>query len=214
MIIMIRAIMFEDSQKYRDSIVDYFQDSDRVFLEASFANADNAVSQVKKYQPDVVLMDINMPGISGIEALKKIKAASPNTKILMLTSHDDDDKVFAAICNGASGYRLKNDNPDMLEKAVSDVEEFGGYMTPSIAAKVMQMFQHQLVKTQPDYAALTDRQKEVLSRLVQGMSYKMIAGDLDISYETVCDHIKSIYKKLHVNSASEAVREAIIRRIV
>ena len=211
---MVRAIMFEDSRTFRNTISEYFEGSDKVYLAAAFANADDAVAQVKKYQPDVVLMDIQMPGTSGLEALRNIKRVSPNTKVLMLTSFDDDDKIFAAICNGASGYLLKDDNPDKVETAIGDIENGGANMSPSIARKAMDMFKNNMIKGEPEYANLTPRQKEVLTCLVDGLSYKMIAAKLNISYETVSDHIKLIYKKLHVNSASEAVREAIVRRLV
>jgi DNA-binding NarL/FixJ family response regulator len=211
---MVRAIMFEDSRTFRNTISEYFEGSDKVYLAAAFANADDAVAQVKKYQPDVVLMDIQMPGTTGLEALRKIKAASPNTKVLMLTSFDDDDKIFAAICNGASGYLLKDENPEKVENAIGDIENGGANMSPSIARKAMDMFKSNMIKGEPEYANLTPRQKEVLTCLVDGLSYKMIAAKLGISYETVSDHIKLIYKKLHVNSASEAVREAIVRRLV
>jgi DNA-binding NarL/FixJ family response regulator len=206
--------MFDDSRTFRNTMTGYFEESDRVFLAAAFANADDAVAQVKKYQPDVVLMDIEMPGTTGLEALRQIKAASPNTKVLMLTSFDNDDQIFAAICCGASGYLLKSDDTELVEKAIGDIENGGANMSPSIARKAMDMFKQHMVKGEPEYANLTTRQKEVLTCLVDGLSYKMISGKLNISYETVCDHIKLIYKKLHVNSASEAVREAIVRRLV
>ena len=214
MIIMVRAIMFEDSRTFRNTISEYFEGSDKVYLAAAFANADDAVAQVKKYQPDVVLMDIQMSGTTGLEALHQIKAASPNTKIMMLTSFDDNDKIFTAICGGASGYLLKSEDVEHIEKAIGDIENGGANMSPSIARKAMEMFKENMIKGEPEYANLTTRQKEVLTCLVNGLSYKMIAGKLNISYETVSDHIKLIYKKLHVNSASEAVREAIVRRLV
>ena len=214
MILMIRAIMFEDDKQFRQSFQGYFEDSDKVFLAAAFADAENAVSQVRKHQPDVVIMDIQMPGINGLDALQKIKKASPDTHVMMLTTFDDEEKIFAAICRGASGYAMKSDELDRVEKAMSDVGQGGGYMSPSIAAKVMKLFQHQFVRAQPDYADLTKKQKEVLQCIVNGMTRKMIAAELDIGYETVGDHIKEIYRKLHVNSASEAVREAILRKIV
>ena len=211
---MVRAIMFEDSRTFRNTISEYFEGSDKVYLAAAFANADDAVAQVKKYQPDVVLMDIQMSGTTGLEALHQIKAASPNTKIMMLTSFDDNDKIFTAICGGASGYLLKSEDVEHIEKAIGDIENGGANMSPSIARKAMEMFKENMIKGEPEYANLTTRQKEVLTCLVNGLSYKMIAGKLNISYETVSDHIKLIYKKLHVNSASEAVREAIVRRLV
>lgn len=211
---MISAIMFEDDKQFRRSFQEYFEDSDTVFLAAAFADAERAVAEVRKHKPDVVIMDIQMPGINGLDALRLIKAASPNTHVMMLTTFDDDEKIFAAICYGASGYAMKSDELDRLETAMGDVKAGGGYMSPSIAAKVMKMFQNQLVRKQPEYADLTDRQKEVLQAMVNGKSRKMIGEHLKIGYDTVGDHIKEIYRKLHVNSASEAVREAILRRIV
>jgi DNA-binding NarL/FixJ family response regulator len=211
---MISAIMFEDDRQFRRSFQEYFEDSDKVFLAAAFADAENAVAQVKRHKPDVVIMDIQMPGINGLEALRLIKAASPDTHVMMLTTFDDEEKIFAAICSGASGYALKSEQLDRLEKAMGDVSEGGGFMSPSIAAKVMRMFQNQLVRKQPEYADLTDRQKDVLQAMVNGLNRKMIATELKIGYDTVGDHIKEIYRKLHVNSASEAVREAILRKIV
>jgi DNA-binding NarL/FixJ family response regulator len=211
---MIKAIMFEDDKQFRRSFEAYFEDSSKVFIAAAFADAENAVAQVRKHKPDVVIMDIQMPGINGLDALRLIKAASPNTHVMMLTTFDDEEKIFAAICSGASGYAMKSDDLIRVENALGDVSKGGGYMSPSIAAKVMKMFQNQLVRKQPDYADLTDRQKDVLQALVNGMNRKMIASHLTIGVETVGDHIKEIYRKLHVNSASEAVREAILRRIV
>jgi DNA-binding NarL/FixJ family response regulator len=214
MIIMVKAIMFEDSRTFRNTLSDYFESSDKVFLAASFAHADDAVSQVRKHQPDVVLMDIQMPGTTGLDALRQIKAASPNTKVMILTSFDDADKIFTAICGGASGYLLKGEDVENIEKAIGDIDNGGGNMSPSIARKAMDMFKENMVKGEPEYANLTARQKEVLTCLVNGLSYKMIAAKLNISYETVSDHIKLIYKKLHVNSATEAVREATNRKLV
>jgi DNA-binding NarL/FixJ family response regulator len=211
---MVKAIMFEDSRTFRNTLSDYFEDSDKVFLAAAFAHADDAVSQVRKHQPDVVLMDIQMPGTTGLDALRQIKAASPNTKVMILTSFDDADKIFTAICGGASGYLLKGEDVENIEKAIGDIDNGGGNMSPSIARKAMDMFKENMVKGEPEYANLTARQKEVLTCLVNGLSYKMIAAKLNISYETVSDHIKLIYKKLHVNSATEAVREATNRKLV
>jgi DNA-binding NarL/FixJ family response regulator len=211
---MIRVIVFEDDNRFRDSLKTYWHNSKEVYIAADFANAQNAVAEVKKYKPDVVLMDIRMPGVWGIEAMINIKLAMLDTKVLILTSFDEDDKVFGAVCSGASGYVLKGDDIDAIEKAIIDVNNGGGHMTPSIALKVMKMLQNPLVQNQNTYVRLTERERQVLECMVKGMSYKMAAADLDIAYHTVHDHIKSIYKKLHVNSAPEAVREAILRKLI
>ena len=206
--------MFDDNKNLRKSLEEYFSDSKEVYLAATFGNANEVLKYIREHQPDIVLMDIEMPGTSGIEALQKIRKVHPDLKVLMLTVFDNDDKIFAALCNGASGYAIKNPNPMEIEQAIKDVQTGGGHISPSIAAQVIRMMQHPLVKAQPDYVDLTDRQKDVLSCMVNGMSRKMIATNLEIGLDTVGDHIKHIYKRLHVNSASEAVREAILRKLV
>jgi DNA-binding NarL/FixJ family response regulator len=211
---MIRVIVFEDDNRFRDSLKTYWKNSKEIFVAADFNNANDAVKEVKRHRPDVVLMDVRMPGVWGIEAMMQIKQAIPDAKVLILTSFDEDDKVFAAVCGGASGYVLKGDDIDAIEKAIIDVNKGGGHMTPSIALKVMKMLQNPLVQNQNTYVRLTDREREVLECMVKGMSYKMVAGELNIAYHTVHDHVKNIYKKLHVNSAPEAVREAILRKLI
>ncbi len=211
---MIRVVLFEDNKSFRQSLALYLAGSDEIFMCASFGDAGGCVGKIKRYQPDVVLMDIQMPGISGIEALQEIKATLPDTKVLMQTIFDDDHRVFAAICAGANGYVLKNPDPEIMLQAIIDVHNGGAWMTPSIAAKVLRMFQNQFVKTQPTYVALTEREREILSCMVKGMSYKMIADACSLSFHTVHWHVKHIYEKLHVNSAPEAVAKAIEGRLI
>jgi len=211
---MIRVVLFEDNRSYRQNLALYLAGSEEVYLVASYPDADDVVRRIQKNKPDVVLMDIQMPGISGIEALQKIKAELPNVKVLMQTVFDDDHRVFAAICGGANGYVLKNPDPDTMLQAVIDVHSGGACMTPSIAAKVLRMFQNQFVQAQPTYVSLTEREREVLGCMVKGMSYKMIADACSLSFHTVHWHMKNIYEKLHVNSAPEAVAKAIEGKLV
>lgn len=211
---MIRVILFEDNKSLRQSLGLYLASSDEIFFCGAFPDANEAVAKVRKHKPDVVLMDIQMPGISGIEALQKIKAACPDTKVLMQTVYEDEHRVFAAICGGASGYVLKSPDPEVILQAVREVYGGGAHMSPTIAAKVLTMFQQQFVQTQPTYVDLTDREREVLGCMVKGMSYKMIADACCLSYHTVHWHVKNIYEKLHVNSAPEAVAKAIEGRLV
>lgn len=211
---MIRVILFDDSKRFRKSLTDFFNTSADIYVAAGFENANEAAKQVKEYNPDVVLMDIQMPGKSGLEALQDIHAAQPGAKVLILTSFDDDDKIFAALCNRASGYALKSSNPDDIQQAILEVHRGDRYLTPSLAAKVYKLMQNHVVQAQSSYVALTDRQKDVLQAMVEGLSRKMIAEKLDIHIDTVGDHIKEIYRKLHVNSAPEAVREAIQKKII
>lgn len=211
---MIRVLLFEDNKHLRESLSLYLANTDELWFMGAFADATEAVKLVRKYQPDVVLMDIQMPHLSGIEAMKNIKAARPETKVLIQTVFEDNDKVFAAICAGANGYILKNPRPETYVQAIREVFDGGSHLSPSIARKVTEMFQNVFVQQQTTYIDLTPREKEVLACMVKGMSYKMIAEACRISYYTVCDHVKHIYEKLHVNSAPEAVVKALELRLV
>ncbi len=211
---MIRVLLFEDNRNLRESLSLYLASTDGIWLSGAFADATEAVKMVRKYQPDVVLMDIQMPYISGIDALQSIKSAYNEVKVLMQTVFEDDDKIFAAICAGANGYIIKSPKPETYVQAVKDVFQSGSHLSPSIAAKVLAMFQKQVYKPEILHVQLTEREKEVLQCMVKGMSYKMIADACDISYHTVHTHVKNIYEKLHVNSAPEAVVKALEWRLV
>jgi DNA-binding NarL/FixJ family response regulator len=210
---MITAIMFDDDAHFRQNIADFLEDSDQVYLAATFPNAIDAASQVKKHKPDVVIMDIQMPSVSGLEALQEVKKTLPQTRVLMLTTFDADEKIYAAISLGASGYLLKSEYDD-LEKAIMEAAQGIRVMTPSIATRVWKLLDNTIVTRQAAYAPLTPRQKDVLRCMVEGKSRKMIADNLGITENVVGDHLKEIYRKLHVNSAPEAVREAILRRLI
>lgn len=210
----ISIILFEDNKSYRQSLSLYLKSEEGLLLLAEYPDANDAVSKIRKHKPDVVLMDIQMPGISGIEAMQKIKGSFPDTKVLIQTVFEDEHRIFSAICGGASGYVLKSPDPTELIRAIYDVMEGGACMSPTIALKALNMFKNQFVQAQPTYVDLSDREREVLSHMVKGMSYKMIADVCCISYDTVHFHIKNIYKKLHVNSAPEAVAKAIEGRMV
>jgi DNA-binding NarL/FixJ family response regulator len=210
---MIRAILFEDNKNYQKELTEFLGASDKVFLTACFNDAQEAVKQVRNYKPDVVIMDIEMPIVSGIEALQAIKKVLPDTKVLLLTGVEADDKIFAALCFGASGYALKTDE-EGIEKAVEDVKNGGSYFSPSVAARVVRLFQNNFVRTQADYVALTDKETQVLTDMVEGLKSRQVAQKRLMAFDTVRGHVKEIYLKLHVNSAQAAVREAILRGIV
>jgi DNA-binding NarL/FixJ family response regulator len=183
----------------------------------SFSHVLDCVEDVKECNPDIILMDIEMPGMTGIEAVKAIKKEYPHIQVLMQTVFEDDDRVFDSICAGASGYILKNYLNTKLIDSIQELQYGGSPMSPSIARKVLGKLQQHAGAIRPDEAPdyrLTAREKEVLACVVNGLSYKMIADELTISYETVRSHIKKIYEKLHVASLTEAVAKAINQRIV
>jgi len=211
---MIRIVLFEDNRSFRDNLTLFLAGVEGIHLAGAFGDANEAVAKVRRLRPDIVLMDIQMPGISGIEALQQIKAASPDTKVLIQTVFEDEHKVFSAICGGASGYVLKSPDPEIMLQAITDVAGGGAHMSPTIAIKVLKMFQNQQVQAQPTYVELTEREREILGCMVKGMSYKMIANVCCVSYHTVHWHVKNIYEKLHVNSAPEAVAKAIHGKLV
>lgn len=211
---MIRVVLFEDNKNLRESLSMYLASTDGLWFSGAFSDARNALWAVKKHQPDVVLMDIQMPHITGIEAMMDIKKVFPETKVLIQTVYEDDDKIFQAICAGANGYVIKSTKPEVYVQAIKEVYEGGSHLSPTIASKVLAMFQSNYVKKEPNYIDLTPREKEVLGCMTKGMSYKMIADACDIKFSTVHSHIKNIYEKLHVNSAPEAVVKALEMRLV
>jgi DNA-binding NarL/FixJ family response regulator len=211
---MIRVILFEDNKNLRESIALSLSNVSDVWFAGAFPDARDAVNIVKKTKPDIVLMDIEMPHITGIKALHDIKAIFPDVKVLIQTVFEDEDRIFQAICGGADGYMIKVGDIDKYLLAIKEVHEGGSHLSPRIAAKVMTLFQHAMVKTQHTFVDLTKREKDILGCLVKGLSYKMIADYCSVSYSTVNSHIKNIYEKLHVNSAPEAIVKAIEMRLI
>jgi DNA-binding NarL/FixJ family response regulator len=210
----LRVTIFEDNRNLREGLRQLINGSEGFSCSGAFANCSNLIKDIEETSPDVVLMDIEMPGISGIEAVKLAKEKFPEVKILMETVFDDNDKIFNSICNGAEGYILKNTPPVQILSAIREIYEGGAPMTPSIASKVLKMFKNKSSENIPEEFDLTEREKEILKYLVEGMSYKLIADTCFISIDTVSGHVKNIYKKLQVHSKSEAVAKAIKKNIV
>lgn len=167
-------------------------------------NAEHALRTIPQQMPEVVLMDIELPGISGIECTARLKRILPNVRILILTVYKDHDQIFRALEAGASGYLLKRSSSDEILRAVRDVKEGGAPMTAEIAAKVVQSF-HKPAPVTDRVQNLTGRESEILGLLARGYVAKEIADQLGISYETVRGHLANIYEKLHVRSRTEAV---------
>lgn len=210
---MIKILLYEDNPQLREGLTMLINGSEGFDVLAAYKNCDNVMEQVLGFKPHVVLMDIDMPGVNGLEGLKKIRAVNNDVKILMLTVFDDNKNVFEAIRNGANGYILKKTPPARLLEYITEAHTGGAPMTASVATQVLKMFSSMNNEKGEDYN-LSDREKQVLQLLVEGFSYKMIANEMYIAIDTVRSHIKKIYDKLHVNSKSEAVAKAFKDKIV
>lgn len=200
----IKVILYEDLVHLRTSLASLIGGADGFELVASFENCNNVVRDIRSYQPDVVLMDIDMPGVNGIEGTKLIRQNFLSVEVLMLTVFDDDEKVFAAICAGASGYLLKKSSNEKILEAIQDVYHGGSPMTSSIARKVLRYFPAQTARAD-ELNKLTQQEMNVLQLLSKGNSYKMVATELNISIDTVRTYIRRMYEKLQVHSVTGAI---------
>jgi len=213
----LRIAIFDDNRNIRESIAMLLKMEDDFEVVGTFSNVLDCIDDIRSCKPDIILMDIEMPGMTGIEAVRIIKKEFPHVQILMQTVFEDDDKVFESICYGASGYILKSYINTRLTESIRELQFGGSPMSPAIARKVLTKMQQIpgdiLPPKTPDYH-LTKREKEVLACMVNGLSYKMIADQLQIGYETVRTHVKKIYEKLHVASLTEMVAKAINQKIV
>jgi len=198
-------LVYDDNRGRREALQLLIESSGDLEFVGARENCNNVEADILQLKPDVVLMDIDMPGTNGIEGLKRIRTQAPEVFIIMQTVFEDDEKIFTAIHAGAHGYFLKKTKPDKLIEGIRDVLEGGAPMTSSVARKVLQMFTQQASDKRVNQFDLTDRELEILSMLGKGMSYKMIADAGNISFHTVNSHLKKIYEKLHVHSATEAV---------
>ena len=206
----VKIVIFEDNDRLRESLVALFKGMDEYVVSGDYNNCNDAGTIARVYQPDVVLMDIDLPGESGIKGVMKIKESYPNTAIIMYTVFEDDEKLFQCLCAGANGYLLKKTAPSRLIDAIKEVVEGGAPMSPSIAKKVLSSFQ----QGKSNKYFLSAREIETLQLLIKGYSAKMIAAELKISFDTARYHLKNIYTKLHVNCGKEAIVKALGERIV
>jgi len=206
----IRIIIFEDNDRLRESLSFLLQSAPDYEVLADYNNCIDAVNITRVYEPDVVLMDIDMPGETGIKGVSMVKETRPQTAVIMYTVFEDEEKLFQCLCAGANGYLLKKTEPEKIFEAIREVMHGGAPMSPTIAKKVIESFQP--VKTRHQYP-LTERELEVLQLLTKGHSTKVIAGKLDIAFNTVRSHLKNIYAKLHVNCGKEAIAKVLTEHI-
>lgn len=200
----IRVSIVEDDRRTRESLAKLMATSPHFELVGSYGTSAEALREVSNDQPDVVLMDINLGGDSGIECTRQLKTAHPHLHVLILTTYDDSDQIFSALRAGANGYLLKRSRPAELLSAIEDVVKGGAPMTASVARLVVAHF-HQIQKPVSDVEKLTPREREVLEQLAKGRLYKEVAVQLGISMSTVNSHVEAIYKKLHVQTRTEAI---------
>ncbi len=211
----IKVAVFEDNKILRESLQQLINSSELLACTGVFPDANKLHRNMEMANPDIVLMDIDMPGMSGIEAVQMLKEKFPQVRVIMQTVFDDNDKIFAAICAGATGYMLKGTPPKKMIEAIVETHEGGSPMTASIASKVLAMFRLKVPSDQKnEFIDLSAREKEILTLLVKGKSYKMVAADCYISIATVSTHVRHIYEKLHVHSKSEAVVKAIQQKLI
>ncbi len=209
---MIRLIVYDDSRQRCESLKALLSLSDCMEWVADFPDCSHVEEDMERHRPDIVLMDIEMPNVDGISGVGIIKKKFPDIRIIMQTVFEDEDKIFASLQAGAEGYILKNASAEKITQSIEEVYLGGAYMTPSVALRVMQYFNKP--RAQKEEYNLTSREKEVLKYLSDGLSYKMVADKLGISYFTVNSHIRKIYEKLHVHSLGEAVSLALRNKIV
>jgi len=209
----ISAWIVEDHDEFRETIQEVLANAEGIRCERAFSNAEDLLEALNHhFAPEVLLMDIGLPGMNGIEAIARVKMISPATHVILLTIHEDNDRIFQAICAGASGYLLKTSRTESVIEAVRDVHRGGAAMAPQIARRVLNMFA-QFHAPRADYQ-LTDREKEVLRELVAGKTKDQIADGIGLSFHTVDTHLRGIYAKLHVNSKSGAIAKALKERLV
>ncbi|MEP7265562.1 MAG: response regulator transcription factor [Bacteroidota bacterium] len=210
----IKVAVFDDNRSRRNSLDILIGQSANMICVGTFEDCSDVINDINSSSPDVVLMDIDMPIVNGIEGARLIRSHYPELCIIMQTVFEDDDKIIDAIAAGANGYILKKTHPSKIIEAISDVINGGAPITSSVARRLLELFQQGPARRIDNDYKLTDREKEILTDLVKGLSYKMIAEHRSISVFTVNSHMRKIYDKLQVHSVAEAVRKAIEQRII
>jgi DNA-binding NarL/FixJ family response regulator len=200
----VRIAIVEDDEEIRASLASIIKRSTDFHFVRAYGDAESALTGMESDMPDVVLMDINLPGLDGVECVRRLKKRMPGVQCIMLTVYEDNERLFQSLMAGASGYLLKRTSPRKLLEAIRDVRKGGGAMTPQIAMQVIQHFR-QSSGMSSEFEKLTPGEKDVLDQLSKGYLYKEIADHLAISIDTVRNYVRKIYEKLHVHSRTEAV---------
>lgn len=211
---MTRIVIVEDKKPIREGLVVLLGTTEGIECVADYGNCEDMLAKLEADRPDVILMDIGLPGMSGIEGTREAKKILPDVVIIVLSVYEDDENIFQALCMGASGYLVKNTPPARLIEAVKEAHEGGSPMSSNIARRVVNLFQKNFVNPGDSDVKLTERETEVLSGLSDGQSYVSVADSLCISVDTVRYHIRHIYQKLEVHSQSAAVSKAIRKGLI
>jgi DNA-binding NarL/FixJ family response regulator len=201
----IKVSIVEDLTEVREGLVELIQSDEELLMVGSFKDAETAVEKLPALRADIVVMDINLPGMSGIDCIRTIKEKCPDTEFMMFTVYENDEKVLQALKAGATGYLLKRTEPKRIVESIKELNQGGSPMSSNIARKLLTLFVHEKTKTKKE--ALSDRENEVLQLLADGLLYKEIAERLFIGHGTVRQHIHNIYEKLHVHNRTEAVNK-------
>ncbi|MBD3384695.1 response regulator [candidate division KSB1 bacterium] len=206
---MIDILIVEDNDTIRQGIAMLIDGTEGYRCIGAYRDCEHMLEEIDEKIPDIILMDIGLPGMSGIEGIKEVKKRLPDVEIIVLTIYEESENVFQAICAGACGYLVKKTPPAQLLEAIKEARDGGSPMSSHIARKVVTLFQQKKIFDPSPVPLLTDREREILTGLVDGKTYQAIARFLHISIDTVRYHIRNIYKKLQVHSESEAVAKAI-----
>jgi len=201
----IRVSIVEDLAEVREGLVDLVQSDEELSMVSSFKDAESAAQKLPELKADIVLMDINLPGMSGIDCIKLVKEKCPGTQFMMFTVYENDEKVLEALQAGATGYLLKRTKPELILESIKELNQGGSPMSSNIARKLLNIFLHEKKATKKE--VLSDRENEVLQLLADGLLYKEIANRLYIGHGTVRQHLHNIYEKLHVHNRTEAVNK-------
>lgn len=210
----IKVVIVEDLEEVVEGLTAFIQNDAELQLIATFRTAEAALLELPLLKPDIVVMDINLPGMTGIECVRQVKKTTPSIQFMMFTVYENNDQVFEALKAGASGYLLKKTAPLQIIESIKELQNGGSPMSASIARKLVTLFVDQHTeKPAPEAAILTPREREVLNLIAKGLLYKEIADQLGISFHTVRQHIGKIYEKLHVQNKTEAINKVYGNRV-